>query len=149
VLSSQAITGKTTSRLYYPPLPHVNVTDNDNVVRVMLDHTSHGSMYRTVTEGQTVILDCSQLLNVYRHGIKGDAEDHIYYWTRGKITMADSPQLTIKAGQSTRGAYRCIAVAPARGEAHIIVLTKTIRLTVESESLINTDNVRLLPILLL
>ncbi|XP_065893168.1 SCO-spondin-like [Dysidea avara] len=104
------------------------VTDT---VKVVFHHPHPTNIHRTVTEGQRVILDCSHLLQSYRHVIQGNDR---FRWRKGSAVIGQSAQLILKADQSTQGAYQCLALAAVAGEQASMMRTKTVHLTVEIPS---------------
>ena len=119
----------TTHCIYYNTLSSFQCfTDT---VKVVFHHLHPTNIHRTVTEGQRVILDCSHLLQSYRHVIQGNDR---FRWRKGSAVIGQSAQLILKADQSTQGAYQCLALAAVAGEQASMMRTKTVHLTVESES---------------
>lgn len=77
-----------------------------------------------------VIMDCSHLLQLYRHVIQGKDQ---YRWLKEHRLMGNSSQLIIKADKSTQGSYKCLARAGIAGEQVLVMMRKTVHITVESE----------------
>ena len=88
------------------------------------------NIHRTVTEGQTIILDCTDLLQSFRHVIQGKDQ---FRWLKEHHMLGSSSQLIFKADKSTQGSYKCLARAGIAGEQVVVMMRKTVHITVESE----------------
>ena len=75
-------------------------------------------------------MDCSDLLQSFRHVIQGKDQ---FRWLKEHRMLGSSSQLIIKADKSTQGSYKCLARAAIAGEQVLVMMRKTVHITVESE----------------